>query len=107
MPQSHGNVNNIKLNEIIQNNNFNKFWKITKDQIEICRDCEYRRICTDCRAFTEKTKINDQGIDISKPLKCGYDPYSGIWNEWSTNPHKQKAIRFYGLNDLIEKAKCL
>ncbi|WP_257191410.1 MULTISPECIES: hypothetical protein [unclassified Chryseobacterium] len=29
----------------------------------------------DCRAYTELT----DGLDISQPLKSGYDPYTGEW----------------------------
>jgi hypothetical protein len=25
------------------------------------------------------------------------DPYTGEWKEWSTNPLKQKAIKYYGI----------
>lgn len=35
---------------------------------------------------------------LSKPLKCGYNPYTGEWSDWSTNPLKQKAIEFYGID---------
>jgi len=77
---------------------FKKYWQIRKDQIEVCKDCEFRHICTDCRAYTE-TPDNV----YAKPLKCGDDPYNNQWSEWSTNPLKQKAIAFYGLQELIKK----
>jgi hypothetical protein len=35
----------------------------------------------------------------SKPLKCGYNPYTAIWEDWSTNPLKKKAIDFYKLKE--------
>ncbi|MEM8527245.1 MAG: hypothetical protein AAGG68_21570 [Bacteroidota bacterium] len=38
----------------------------------------------------------------SKPLKCGYNPYTGEWAEWSTNPLKQKAIAYYGMEELVK-----
>lgn len=38
---------------------------------------------------------------LIKPLKCGYNPYTGEWSEWSTNPLKQKAITHYGMEDLV------
>ena len=40
---------------------------------------------------------------LSKPLKCGYSPYTNEWQEWSTNPLKQKAIEYYGMQDLINE----
>lgn len=47
---------------------------ITKDQVAVCRDCEFRYICTDCRAF-----IRDPKDPYSKPAKCSYDPYTAKW----------------------------
>jgi hypothetical protein len=46
-----------------------------KDQIDVCIDCEYRYICTDCRAFN-----NDLDTKPKKPEKCEYDQYTGNWN---------------------------
>jgi radical SAM protein with 4Fe4S-binding SPASM domain len=50
-------------------------WEITKNQIEICKDCELRYICQDCRAYTI-----DENNKYSKPLKCKYDQYQAVWN---------------------------
>jgi MoaA/NifB/PqqE/SkfB family radical SAM enzyme len=49
-------------------------WNISKDEVEICRDCEYRYACTDCRAFTDK-KANK----YARPSRCNYNPYQGLW----------------------------
>jgi SPASM domain peptide maturase of grasp-with-spasm system len=102
MPQSFGNIKVTTLEEALNQKYFKKYWNLTKDNIEVCKDCEFRYICTDCRAYTEQTHTNKEGLDVSKPLKCGYDPYTGEWEEWSTNPLKQKAINFYGMQDLIK-----
>lgn len=49
-----------------------KFWEnLNKDQIEICRSCEYRYVCYDCRVFVSK-----ESDIFSKPLSCKYDPFS-------------------------------
>lgn len=50
------------------------FWSITKDQVNICKDCEFRYICTDCRVITD----SPENI-YSRPLKCGYNPYISKW----------------------------
>ncbi|MDR3273677.1 MAG: grasp-with-spasm system SPASM domain peptide maturase [Flavobacteriaceae bacterium] len=94
MPQSFGNIKDTSLEEALAHPNFKKYWNITKDQIAVCKDCEFRYICTDCRAYTEEP----QNI-YSKPLKCGYNPYTAEWEEWSKNPIKQKAIKFYGMEN--------
>ena len=51
-------------------------------------------VAIDCRAYVE-----DPEDILSKPLKCGFNPYTG---EWSTNPLKQKAINFYGMREMVE-----
>jgi SPASM domain peptide maturase of grasp-with-spasm system len=103
MPQSFGNIKDTTLEQALNDKDFKKYWNLTKDKIEICKDCEFRYICTDCRAYTERTHEDKEGLDISKPLKCGYDPYTGEWEEWTTNPLKEKAIKYYGMQELIKK----
>ena len=105
MPESYGNIKDTTLEEAINKPGFKKYWNITKDDIEVCRDCEFRYICTDCRAYTERTKFSDEGLDLSKPLKCGYNPYTNEWAVWSTNPLKEKAIEYYGMKEIIENDK--
>lgn len=103
MPQSFGNIKDITLDEALSHPDFKKYWNLTKDSIEVCKDCEFRYICTDCRAYTERTHTNFEGLDISKPLKCGYNPYTGEWDEWSINPLKEKAINYYGMQNLVKE----
>ncbi|MFC3160692.1 SPASM domain peptide maturase, grasp-with-spasm system [Chryseobacterium arachidis] len=100
--ESYGNIYKNSLEDIVKIQGFKKYWNITKNEIEICKDCEFRYICTDCRAYTEKTHINKDGLDISKPLKCGYNPYTGEWEEWSLNPLKQMAIKYYDMYGLLK-----
>lgn len=88
MNESFGNIHKQNLEEAINQPDFRKYWNLTKDQIEICKDCEFRYICTDCRAYTENALKNKDGLNISKPLKCGYNPYTGVWDDWSKNPLK-------------------
>lgn len=49
-----------------------EFWYIKKDDIHVCRDCEFRYICTDCRV-----RVVD-GIK-SRPSTCLYNPYTNKW----------------------------
>lgn len=88
-----GNIQDIKLEDVIYTREFRKYWNVTKEQIAVCRDCEFRHVCIDCRAFTENPKDM-----FSKPLKCGYNPYEGTWDDWSKNPLKQTVMHFYGLS---------
>lgn len=97
MLESFGNIKDTTLEKALNHVNFKKYWNITKEQITVCKDCEFRHICTDCRAYTEEP--NNM---YSKPLKCGYNPYTNEWSEWSTNPLKQKGIQFYRIQELIK-----
>lgn len=93
---SFGNLHNTTVRWILENTLIKDIWFIKKDNVRVCSDCEYRLICTDCRAY-----IEDPDDILSKPLKCGYNPYTGEWSEWSTNPLKQKAIAYYGMEELV------
>ncbi|MBS1775014.1 MAG: grasp-with-spasm system SPASM domain peptide maturase [Bacteroidetes bacterium] len=77
MAMSYGNIKSNTLIEVLGNSNssFKTMWSIKKDQILVCRDCEFRYICTDCRAY-----LKESSNIFSKPLKCGYDPYTGTWD---------------------------
>jgi SPASM domain peptide maturase of grasp-with-spasm system len=96
MAQSFGNIQDTSLEEALAHPDFKKYWNVKKDDIQVCRDCEFRHICTDCRAYIE----NPEDM-YSKPLKCGYNPYTAEWEEWSTHPMKQKAIDYYGMRELV------
>jgi SPASM domain peptide maturase of grasp-with-spasm system len=104
MKESFGNIRDTTLAEAIEKPGFKKYWDINKDQIAVCKDCEFRYICTDCRAYVEDPHdaSGPDGTNLSKPLKCGYNPYTGEWAEWSTNPLKQKAIDFYGMREMVD-----
>lgn len=93
MPDDFGFYETKNVLDILQNINFTKYWKIKKDEIIKCKDCEFRYMCTDCRAYTD-----DPNNDYSAPLKCGYDPYTGVWEEWSTNPLKKQIINNHTMN---------
>jgi|WetSurMetagenome_2_1015567.scaffolds.fasta_scaffold155449_1 SPASM domain peptide maturase of grasp-with-spasm system len=70
---SYGNISHVKLKDIVISKSFRKIWSIKKDDILVCKDCEFRYICQDCRAFTRNRKLN------YPPVKCGYNPYIAKW----------------------------
>ena len=72
--QSFGNINNTTLEQALNHPEFKKHWNITKDQIDVCKDCEFRHMCTDCRVF-----IKDPENIYSQPAKCTYNPYIAKW----------------------------
>jgi SPASM domain peptide maturase of grasp-with-spasm system len=74
MNENYGHINETTLAQAIKNPTFEKYADINKDQIDTCKSCEFRYICTDCRAY-----LQNQNNLFSKPLKCKYDPFTTHW----------------------------
>ncbi len=74
MSSSFGNIFNSDLETVSAIDEFKSLWSVSKDNVKICQDCEFRYICTDCRAYTV-----DSEDELSKPLKCNYNPYTNEW----------------------------
>jgi SPASM domain peptide maturase of grasp-with-spasm system len=79
-PVSYGNISNTMLSDVIARQEFTRIWQISKDEVKVCKDCEFRYICTDCRVFT-----TDED-PLGKPAKCSYDPYTACWTKEGDNP---------------------
>ncbi len=90
LSKSYGHIDNVSLIDVLLKTETKELWEVNKDKVEICKDCEFRYICTDCRAYIEQPENL-----YSKPLKCGYNPYACQWEEWSSNPLKLNAINHY------------
>lgn len=60
--------------EILDSASYNQMKKIPNDNIEICKDCQYRYMCI----FNTKT-IFENG-KYYKRDKCNFDPYTNTWN---------------------------
>lgn len=76
MARSFGPAATTPLARVAADPVFREPWSVTKDQVETCRDCEFRYVCTDCRAF-----VADPANPLSKPARCGYDPYTAAWSD--------------------------
>lgn len=96
MSKSYGNVRSDKLQEVLNDPGFIKLWSINKNKINVCNSCEYRYMCTDCRAF-----IQDPEDIYSKPLKCGYNPKTGNWTNWMKEEISKKGIAYYQFTDEV------
>jgi SPASM domain peptide maturase of grasp-with-spasm system len=73
-PISYGNSQTMTLNQAVGKESFKKLWAINKDRVDVCKDCEFRYMCIDCRAH-----LSDPSNVFSKPAKCRYDPYNAMW----------------------------
>ena len=74
MKKSWGHARNLDILGVLEDEGFRSVWGISKDQIDICQVCEFRDICSDCRAY-----VNVPDDLYSKPAKCAYDPYTATW----------------------------
>jgi SPASM domain peptide maturase of grasp-with-spasm system len=72
--KSFGNIKTSNLQNIINKRKFQYLWHITKKNIDVCKDCEFRIICSDCRCY-----IKDTENIYSQPLFCLYNPYIAKW----------------------------
>jgi SPASM domain peptide maturase of grasp-with-spasm system len=98
MDEIFGNIKKDSVYEIANDLRFQKNWLVTKDSIDTCKVCEYRYACVDCRAILENP--NDSK---SKPLKCGYDPHTGEWSEWSDSELRSNTFDDYLSGDILRK----
>jgi SPASM domain peptide maturase of grasp-with-spasm system len=76
MKDHYGHISNTGLLQALDIPAFKALWDIKKDLVNICKDCEFRHICTDCRAYI----ATPENI-YSKPAKCNYDPYTCTWED--------------------------
>lgn len=80
MARDYGHIDQVSLKEALGSESFKDPWHIAKDQIQICRDCEFRYVCTDCRAF-----VREPGNAYAHPAKCSYDPYTATWGKQTSS----------------------
>lgn len=70
----YGNVKNDTLISIIARSDFQNLWQIAKKSVEVCKHCEFRFACPDCRIH-----IADTRYFLSHPKYCRYNPFIGKW----------------------------
>jgi hypothetical protein len=73
-----GYIQDIKseeeLQEIISTPDFQKYWFIHKDLIDVCKECEFRHMCVDNRVPIKRAK--DEWFHM---IECNYNPYIAKW----------------------------
>jgi radical SAM protein with 4Fe4S-binding SPASM domain len=72
-------IGNVEIHNVIKSliisNKIDSYWKLSKDNFETCKECEYRYNCFDCRV--KAIKENDSST--SKTVGCNYNPINGNW----------------------------
>lgn len=72
--RTYGHISDTNLEDLGCDKNFKRLWKINKDKISVCRDCEFRYCCVD-----ETIPIKSgNGYKLETP--CKYDPYKKEWS---------------------------
>lgn len=85
---SVGNVLISKsLKQIIEGQELHRIWLSTKDNVLVCRDCEYRYVCFDCRPLSEGVAAGNANYLNAPYPRCTYNPYTGEWGGglWKVN----------------------
>lgn len=72
---SIGNIQELDIDEILKRISF--YWRLNKNKVKKCNQCEFRFLCFDCREIPKN--INN---DIfSANTFCKYNPLTGKWTE--------------------------
>jgi SPASM domain peptide maturase of grasp-with-spasm system len=69
-----GHLSKDTLIDVLDRPGFKRYWNISKDKIEICRDCEFRYMCMDNRS-----PVQDAAGNWSHSSECEYNPYLALW----------------------------
>ena len=99
-----GNIFTIKsLDIILSNSELKKYWYVRKDDIQVCKDCEYRYMCVDCRT----PFISDE---VWRLPTCPYNPYIAtfekkILNQPNNQPKTYSYRDLYGVSRTLNAEK--
>lgn len=74
-----GNILTAPLSDILNGQLLQQCWHTTKDQVDKCKDCEYRYACADCRPLAQGTDSAKRWLACS--ADCPYNPHTGKWEE--------------------------
>jgi hypothetical protein len=69
-----GDITNLDITDVLRSDYLNKLWRLTKDKIDVCKDCDFRRVCIDFRNPTERSKE-----EWFNQIECSYNPYITKW----------------------------
>jgi len=70
----YGNVKQDAIADIIETEEFKRKGIITNDEIEKCKDCQFRYMCL------SNSDLNISDHIIYKTISCSYDPYKDHWH---------------------------
>lgn len=81
-----GSLKDQELADVLESPVLKEMWEQTKDKVLVCKDCEYRYACSDCRPLAEGSSCGKDYSNAPFP-RCTYNPYSGKWGSgvWKMN----------------------
>lgn len=82
----HGNLNSKHLKDILDQD----ILLFNKDKVMVCKDCEFRYACFDCRPDSIEGDIYE------KPWYCSYNPQEGKWIDF--DEFADNLIRKYNIS---------
>lgn len=102
-----GNVlANRSLSEIVAGDATQTTWHTTKDHVLVCRDCEYRYVCFDCRPLSEAAAAGRADYFTAPYPRCTYNPYTGEWGSGVWTVDENGSPRYdTRLRQVIEKTR--
>lgn len=72
--KTFGKISRDKIVDIVLSDDFQSSWHISNDNIEKCRDCQYRYACV------SNSEIIIENRKYHKKNTCSYNPYINKWN---------------------------
>jgi radical SAM protein with 4Fe4S-binding SPASM domain len=74
-----GNILDVEFRSIVNGESVRRIWGSTKDDVMVCRDCEYRYVCHDCRPLSCEMAAGNASYLTAPYPRCTYNPYTGQW----------------------------
>jgi len=71
---TYGNIEKEEFKKIILSKKFQELWCITKNEIKICKNCEFRFVCPDNRIPVKENKK-----EYTQQTSCCYNPKTNMW----------------------------
>lgn len=82
------NVRDTGLAGVFRTGAMLQYWLLTKDDVEICQDCEYRYACVDNRPLERSLSGRPKG----RSGLCTYDPYKGEWMDTTPATERSQTV---------------
>lgn len=73
--RSFGNVNIVKLKDVIDTEEFTEKWMVSNNLVETCKDCQYRYSCI------SNSDLQKEGSKWYKKEMCSFDVATSMWKQ--------------------------